>query len=159
MASDTQYKAFQKAYDEEATRCADLRNTAKIYLTICSFFLGGLAFKLNDILVSTGDVQKTFTLMSIVTFAAAFVFLIIALGMYSYKTLFDPINVIEELGAAPPSDDEFRMKRIANVADAWEVNFQQNERRARYLRFASISMVAGVLTGATSLIVMGLTHF
>lgn len=152
MASQLQYNIFKVAYDEELNRSSDLRNTGKIFLSICSFFLGGLAFKLNDIFSR----QQIFTLIlffvSLLSFLLAYILLSFALGIYSHERMFRPRSVVNKFGEHPPKDEDFLDDRIIDITVAWETNCKVNNHRAKLLRIASWAMIAGIILAFSSLV-------
>jgi len=154
MASEAQYEILRSVYQEENDRYTELINRGKIYLTICSFFLGGLAFKLNESFASATWWAKTPYLVSAACFIASFLLIILSLGIYSHEGLCDPNEVIDNFGATPPDDDDFRDDRIADIAVATEINSAINDRRASFLSTAAYSMFSGVVFGFLGLIMI-----
>ena len=154
MASEAQYEILRSVYEEENGRYSELVNRGKIYLTICSFFLGGLAFKLNESFANATWCAKTAFLVSTACFVAGFLLIILSLGIYPHEGLCDPKDVIEKFGTTPPTDSDFRDDRLADIAVATERNSAINDRRARFLTAAAFAMFFGVVFGFSGLVII-----
>ncbi|MEO0966238.1 MAG: hypothetical protein AAFY08_14105 [Planctomycetota bacterium] len=150
MASDSQYAVFRAVYDEERERYSELISRGKIYLTICSFFVGGLAFAFSDIFGAASSGAVALAMLAIFFFVVAFLLIIMALGVYEYERPFDPEEVIKEYERAvtAPNDASFLTSRIVDTAVATNHNATINDWRARLLQYASLLMFVGVLAGA-----------
>ena len=151
MATQIQYDAFKAIYDLESEHYRDIQNSCKIYISICSFFLGGLAFKLHSVFSGASTVAKAAFLLSVTSFIFAFVFVMLATWAYSYQALCRPAEYIEDLGNVPPTDAEFLDDRIVDIAYAWDVNSAINNRKGHFLQVASIGMLFGVILAFFSL--------
>jgi hypothetical protein len=148
MATKNQYDACKAIYDEELKRYTELTDKGKMYLGVCTFFVGGSALKLNEVFANSPWWAYWTYALALAAFAAAFVFIVISLGVYPYETAFDPqVDFIDTLGPAPPTDEDFFDDRIADVAVACTRNVEQNEIRARHLQRASYALLAGVVLG------------
>ena len=134
------------------SRYAELINRGKIYLSICTFFLGGIGFKLNsDIAQSPPSTQALF-LASALFFIVSFLLIILALGIYKHEATFDPELIIEEFGEEPPSDEEFLDQRIADITVSLSHNATINNKRGRFLFLASVGMLIGVTSAFSGLV-------
>jgi hypothetical protein len=152
MASEFQYKVFREIYEEEAKRYSDLDSRAKLYLTIATFYLGALVFRYSD-LKAFNDVLKIPFLAYILIIAPmllALLCVIVAVRIRKFEGLFNPEQVLEDLGSTPPKDEDFRDDRIVDLAVATNRNKRQNDRIANYLALASIMI--GVAVGSHVLI-------
>lgn len=153
MATQIQYDCFKHVYDLENEHYKDIQNACKIYISICSFFLGGLAFKLHAVFSAASTSARVFFILSVISFVFAFVFVLLATWAYSYQALCRPAEYIENLGTAPPTDGEFLDDRIVDIAYAWDVNSAVNNRKGRFLQVASIGMLFGVILAFFSLLI------
>ncbi|MEM9110675.1 MAG: hypothetical protein AAGC72_11700 [Planctomycetota bacterium] len=152
MASETVYNSFQYACREEEERYTELINRGKIYLSICTFFLGGIGFKLSsDISEASLGMQVPF-MVSAFFFIMSFLLIIIALGIYKYEATFDAELIIEEFGDEPPKDGDFLDQRIADITASLGHNIAINNKRGRFLFYASFGMLAGVVSAFSGLI-------
>ena len=151
MASQTQYDICKAVYDEELSRCKELVNRGKIFLGICSFFIGGAAYRLVESSMGMPGWISWLFLGAIVAFAVAFLLIVLALGIYSYEGMFDPEEFVDGLGDEPVPDDEFLDDRIVDIAVACSRNTRQNDKRASLLKAALVAMFLGVMLGFTSL--------
>ena len=151
MATEIQYEVFKGIYDIEGEHYKDIQNSCKIYISICSFFLGGLAFKLHDVFTASCTAAKVAFILSVISFSFAFFFILLAAWAYSYQALCRPSEYIQKLGATPPSDEEFLDDRVVDIAYAWDVNSAINNRKGRFLQVSSIGMFIGVLLAFFSL--------
>jgi hypothetical protein len=154
MATKTQYETLKAVYDDERARYVDLRNTGKVYLTICSFFLGGLAFTLNDVFSQAPQPMKIVFLFAVGAFVLAFLLVLRGLGIYTYEGLCDPEEVVKRFGDTPPSDSDFLDDRIVDIAAACSINVKADNRRAAFLEWASWAMFAGIIFGFASLLML-----
>lgn len=151
MVSQAQYDIYRSAFQEEEDRHVELINRSKIYLTLCTFFLGGLAFKLNESLKCADYSTKIPLLLSCLSFVVGFLCVILSMGIYQYEGVFDPQEELEKVGNNYPTDDEFREERIVDLAVATSRNCEINEKRAKHLQNASYAMLAGVISGFVGL--------
>lgn len=143
MATEAVYQIFAALYKEEEDRFSELVNRAKIYLSICTFFLGGSAFKLS---FDPGTHSaKIIALAGVTIFITTFLLIIMALAIFSYEGRFDPREVVTSFGDDVPADADFRDDRIADIVVAYERNSRLNDTRATLLQLASGGMFLGVV--------------
>jgi hypothetical protein len=62
MGSEFQYKVFKDTYDEENSRYTELEKRGQFYFGLQTFYLGAIAFKLDDVLkfAATTSVPSVF---------------------------------------------------------------------------------------------------
>ena len=156
MATQIQYDVFKTIYDIENEHYKDIQNSCKIYISICSFFLGVLAFKLQAVLAAACVAAKVAFILSLSSFIFAITFILLATWAYSYQALCRPSEYVENLGPAPPLDEEFLDDRVVDIAYAWDVNSAINNRKGRFLQLSSIGMLFGVLLSFFSLFMSAL---
>jgi hypothetical protein len=146
MATEIQYQAFRAEYDEESRRASGLENRAKLYLTIITAYLGVIGFKIEDLLkfLDKFNVPVTLYLVMAVVLVGALLCTVWAMGIRTYEGLFDPKKEIESFGKKAPTDDEFRDKRLADLAVATNRNSKQNGRVATALQCAGILILLAI---------------
>jgi hypothetical protein len=146
MMTQRQYEFFKYLFDSEDARFKDLIERGKVYLTVATAYLGVLAFKNQEFLISSTDITaKVLFCLVALFFLAALVCIVFSLAIYKYEGLCDPEKVLEEIGSHPQSDDTFFDLRTADMAVAHNRNQKQNDRRADCLAIASWLMAIGVL--------------
>jgi|SRR5579864_5984312 len=147
MATEAQYRIFKEIFDEESKRYSELDAKAKLYITIVTFYLGAVAFKFKDVLELTNSIASTRWLYVAISLALVIALLctIIAMRVRTFEGICDPEEVIESFGTSPPSDDDFRDDRIADLAVATNRNCDQNNKIARSLSCASFFILVAAL--------------
>jgi hypothetical protein len=151
MATEIQYKVCKETYDEELKRYTELTEKGKTLLGICTFFIGGSAYKLDDVLRAGPGWSHWVFAVAIVLLGASFVMIVRSLGIYPYEAMFDVAEYIESLGPAPPKDDEFLRQRIADISVANARNAAQNEKRVWFLEKGCYVLFAAILVGFVSM--------
>ena len=146
MATQAQYEVFKYVHDEESKRLAELVTRAKVYLSIATFFLGALGFKVGDAIVTVSPVAKIAFLLAALSFIVAFTLIILSLRVYSYEGICDLEEVIDTFGDEPPEDGGFLDDRIVDLAVACNRNSELNDKRADLLQWASYAMLIGIVT-------------
>jgi len=153
MASKTQFDFFKAVYDEEIRVHSELESKAKLYLTIITFYLGAISFKINDLVGVTQRLQIPITLLVAIAviLILAFLFTIGAMGIRKYERICDLETVIRSFGEAPAKDNDFLDEGLVNLAVATNRNASQNNRVGTLLQcasvliFTAISLQLGVL--------------
>ena len=146
MATPAQHTCFKNIYEREIARYERLIDRGKLYLSIITLYLGLLAVAADEVTPEIADhwIITGAYLASFILFIFALALVINAIGIRTYVYPTDPIKVIKELGAHPPTDSEFFDKRIADYAAAFEKNHPVNDGRAKLLKYASFFMLAGI---------------
>ncbi|MDC6361658.1 MULTISPECIES: hypothetical protein [Flavobacteriaceae] len=154
MITEKQYQYVYNIYREEADIIDKLDNKAKIYLSICSFILTALLFKIKDIsevLMGSESVFAKYFLIatySFIFFALFFTIFTLKIYSYEYPTFIEKLtsefddNVIDEI---------FIKNRTADLLVATEINATVNFKRSRYLVIASICLLLGSVSAFTFL--------
>lgn len=142
-------------YDEESAREKALTGKGQLYLTIGTFFVGGLAISLNEVFASAHTVAQLSFVGAFLLFSIALVLVIRALGVYDYEGVCDPEETLLSY-PSPPPDDEFFLDRVVDIAVASNLNSEVNDRRAGLLHKASWLLVAGVVVAFMSLTIASL---
>ena len=147
MASKAQYDFFKALYDEEIRVHAELESKAKLYLTIITFYLGAIGFKINDVVEFTDKFQIPIILLVIiaVVLVLAFLFTIAAMSIRKYERVCDLEAIIRSFGESPPKDSDFLDETLVNLAVATNRNALQNNRVGTLLQWASVLIFIAVL--------------
>ena len=153
MASEIQYKVFKELFDEETRRYSDLDNKGKLYVTIITFYLGAIAFKLRDVAEFTNSVPyaKWFYLAIAAMLVIALLFAILGIRVRSFEGIFDPEKIIASLGPVAPTDEEFLDDRIVDLAVSTNKNSRRNDKVASSLASALFCVF---IAGATQFILL-----
>lgn len=157
MASEAQYEFFKFRYNEGQERCRELVARGQIFLSIVTLYIGFLSFKTSQSAATIESLTlKSSALMVKWSYGVTLVFLLIALllvilalGIYRYQSISDPVRIIEAFGATPPTDDDFRDARIVDYAFAAKKNSEMNNKRAMLLRFATTFLFLAALAHVT----------
>lgn len=124
MATVTQYGVFKALYDEESDRYSGLERRSNLYLTIITFYLGVILFKVEDLLkvVSQFRIPLGLFLAVGVALVGALFLTVLAMGIHEYEGICDPERVIKDFGKSHPDDDQFLDDRIVDLAVATNRN-------------------------------------
>lgn len=147
MATENQYKFYRALYEEENARYGLLEARARLYLTILTFYLGALAFKLADVKVFFLEfgIPLPVGMAAGLAFVIALLCCISSILIREYEAITDPEELIASLGPNPPRDEDFFDDRIVDMAVATNRNSRQNDRAANALQAAGWLMAAGVV--------------
>lgn len=147
MANQAQHDAFKTVFDEEQARYEQLEKRANLYLTVITFYLGAIIFKVEDLLKFALNFRLSiFWFLAIGTILGIALLLVVrAVGIREYEGLFDPKKEIESYRPMRPSDSEFFDKRLADFAVATNRNAKQNNKVAKLLQFAAWLIFLSVL--------------
>jgi hypothetical protein len=151
MATEIQYKVFRASYDEENTRYSHLENRAKLYLTIITFYLGAVAFKITDIasFASQFRIPITLYLVMALLLLVALLLTILATRIRTYEGVNDLENIVKSLGAVGPTDEEFLDSCLIDLAVATNRNARINNKVASVLQWASYLLFLAVVCQLT----------
>jgi hypothetical protein len=147
MASQAQHDSFKAVFDEEQARYGHLEKRANLYLTIVTFYLGAIVFKIDDLLKFAAKFNlSVFWFLAIgAVLGVAMLLVVRAISIRKYEGLFNPKEEIKSFGATAPSDSDFFDKRLADFAVATERNSKQNNRVAKLLQSAAWLLFLAVL--------------
>jgi hypothetical protein len=139
MATEIQYKVFRELYDEEEHRYSDLATRSNLYLTIITFYLGVIVFRIEDLLKFVAGFGLPIQLFLAIgaTLGLALLLTVLAVSIHVFEGVCDPEEVIHSFGESPPSDEDFLDDRIVDLAVATNRNSRQNERVAGFLQWAA----------------------
>lgn len=151
MATEMQYKVFRASYDEENVRYSLLENRAKFYLTIITFYLGAIAFKINDVTSFATQFRIPITLYFIMALLLllALLLTIMATRIRSYEGVNDLENIIKSLASTVPSEEEFLDTCLIDLAVATNRNSLINNKVAAMLQWASYLLFLAVASQLT----------
>jgi hypothetical protein len=147
MATDTQYKVFKEVYDEELQRYSELESRAKLYLTVITFYIGVIGFKITDVIAftSTFSVPVTLYIITAGILLLSLLLTMAAMRIYSYEGVCNLEQVIDSFGERPPADEDFLDDRLVDLAVATTRNTKINNRRGILLLCASILICLAVI--------------
>lgn len=137
MATEIQYQIYKAVYDEEAARYSALENRSKLYLTIITFYLGAITFKINDVLefVSKFNVRKWLYLASGFILVVALLLTVLATRIRKYEGICDLEEVYQSNEGE--TDEDFLENRLTDLAVATNRNSDENNKVATLLQWAS----------------------
>jgi hypothetical protein len=146
MATESQYEFFRLLYQEEDTRYEQLGTRAQVYMGIVTFFLGIIGFKVTDIKQVAVQFSIPEFLLSLcgTTFLVALLLCVVAIRIRAYEGIADPEEIIDNFGDFAPTDADFFDDRIIDLAVATNLNFDQNERTANFLSWASVFLFIAI---------------
>jgi hypothetical protein len=147
MATNTQYEIFKAVYDEEVERYSALESRSKLYLTILTFYLGAIAFKIEDVMKFVSQFRVPLWLyMSIaLVLLLGLLLTILATRIREFEGICDLEKVVDSFGAKPPTDEDFLDDRLADLVVATKRNSIQNDKIATCLQWASYMLFVAVL--------------
>lgn len=146
MATKDQYEIFKSVYDEELNRCSALQTRSSLYLTVITFFLGAVAFKIDEAqkFMSQFGIPTTLYLCMGLALLGALLCTVFGIRVRAYEGVFDPVEVLESFVEEPPSDEDFFDDRIVDFAGATKCNVALNNKVANLLQWAAYFLVAAV---------------
>jgi hypothetical protein len=147
VATEIQYKVFKEVYDEETKRYDDLEKRSNLYLTVITFYLGAIIFKLDDVR-KFGDafhVSMIWFAVIAAVLALALLSTVAAVQIRAFEGICDLEEEIAKFEGPPISDSDFLDDRLADLAVATSRNSLQNERIALTLRVSSGLLLTAVL--------------
>jgi hypothetical protein len=142
MATKTQYDFFKAVYDEETERYNALEGRAKLYLTIITFYLGAIAFKIDDVMKFVSQFRMPIWLYMLLTtvLLIALLLTVLATRIRVYESVCDLKRIIGSFGESPPNDEDFLDDHLVELAVATDRNRKENDRVAAVLQWASYSL-------------------
>jgi hypothetical protein len=154
MATEAQYKFFEKLYDEQADRRKNIQERAKFYFTVVSFYFGAVVFKLQDIVQAKSHprMEIVFGICSAVVISLSLLFTLLAIRVRAYEAPCDPEKWIENVGENPQDDLEFFEDRIVDFAVAANRNEKINTAAAIKIKVAGWLIFAAVIVQLVGLI-------
>lgn len=146
MATKLQYDIFKAVYDEETARYGALENRSKLYLTILTFYLGAIAFKIDDVMkfITRFRVPIWLYMTMALILLAALLLTILATRIRGYEGICDLKDIYLSVEDSPPTDEDFLEDRLADLVVATNRNSNQNDKVATYLQWASYLIFAAV---------------
>lgn len=161
MFTRTKYDVFKQIYDEEMGRCEELVGRSRLYLGICTFFAGGLAFGLIDEVMQADGLTVFVGFTTIGLFLITILVLVGSARVFPYKAMDTPDAIINETRkkygkGAHVSDAEFLRDRMENIIVAYRENRISNDTRARYIQVATIGMVLGIIFAGLTVLMTAL---
>jgi hypothetical protein len=140
MASEKQFLFFKSLYDEEVQRTQQLRDHAKNYLSLATFYSAFVAFVVQQMRPST-PLPIAIFLASVICMLLAFLLALWASGIADFEVANNPEDVVDEFGDKPMSDEAFFDNRIGDFVVASEGNSEVNDRKAFQLVMAGDTLL------------------
>jgi len=142
-----QYQIFKTLFDEESRRYSELEARSRLYLTVITFYLSVIGFKINDVVEFANKFRVPLILYIVTAFALllALLFTVASARIRNYERIADPEKIIRLLGESAPTDEDFLDARLIDLAVATNRNAIQNNRVALMLRYASTFIFIGVV--------------
>jgi hypothetical protein len=147
MASEKQFLFFKSLYDEEVQRTQQLRDHAKNYLSLATFYSAFVAFVVQQMRPST-PLPIAIFLASVICMLLAFLLALWASGIADFEVANNPEDVVDEFGDEPMSDEAFFDNRIGDFVVASEGNSEVNDRKAFQLVIAGYALLGGIVLHA-----------
>lgn len=152
MATEAQYEFFKFRYMEGIERYQALIARGQIFLSIVTLYIGVLSFKLSP----SGSTNSALTELQnpllkwlycsiLILLLISLLLIILALGIYRYHALSDPVRIFKEYGDLPPTDEDFRDRRIVDYALVTHENIPRNNKRAKLLYVATVFLFLAAL--------------
>jgi hypothetical protein len=145
MATEAQYEFFKFRYMEGVERYQALIARGQIFLSIVTLYIGVLSFKLSPsgapvatLIELSSPALKWLYCSILISLLISLLLVILALGIYKYHAVADPVQIIEAYGPTQPTDSDFWDERIANLAVVTHENIPRNNKRAKLLYRATI---------------------
>jgi hypothetical protein len=147
VATEIQYKVFKEVYDEESSRYDSLEKRSNLYLTVITFYLGAIIFKLDDVrkFADAFHVSMIWFAVMAAVLALALLATVAAIQIRTFEGICDLEEEIGSFGKTPMSDSDFLDERLVDLAVATNRNSLQNERIALTLRVSSGLLLTAVL--------------
>ena len=92
--------------------------------------------------------------MAAVFLLVSFLLSLYSAGVEDYEGVADPEKVIEKFGDTPPTDEAFLDDRIIDLAVACNRNSSVNDRKAKRLYWAGLSLLSGIAAHAAYFLVI-----
>lgn len=144
MSSKEQYEVFKFIYDQEIARESTLLDRSKLYISLLTLYSGFVVFVVKDARPAS-TIQWSIFAGAAILLAVAFLLSLRATYVANYEGVNNPEKIIEEELSLSPTDEEFFLRRIADLAVACNRNSKINDARADRLHVAGIFMFSGIV--------------
>lgn len=150
MASSEQLDFFWQLYEREQERHRTLINRGQVYLTILTLYFAALALDFGDAQshITASTAGAIGFLIGLFVLSIAMIFIVLAVSIMRHANPCNALAIVTDAEISLCSEDEFRENRIVELAVATDANHAINERRADRLRYASMLLLAGIVTHA-----------
>lgn len=152
MATKQQYEVFKFIFEQEKARESQLLERSKLYLSLVTFYSAFLLFVGKD-LIPHNRLHWSLFALSTIFLLVAFLLSLYSAAVQKYQAVKNPKKILERLGDAPPTDDDFLDDRIVDLADAWTWNSSVNEGKAKILHWAGFALLSGMAAHAAYFLV------
>jgi hypothetical protein len=144
MATEKQLDFFRSLYEEESKRAELLGDHAKNNLSLATLY-SAFIFFVAEKQPSQTILTKALFLAAVFSMLGAFLLSLWATQIANYEALADPKDILDRLGDAPPTDDDFFDDRIVDYTVAYGRNSDVNDKKAARLQFARYLLLAGIV--------------
>jgi hypothetical protein len=144
VATEKQYAFFKSLYDEESERAKILAEHAKNNLGLATLYSAFILFVIEKQTADIAWLGKLLFCSAILCMLGAFLLSLMATQIAEYQIPNEPTDIIQTLGADPPTDEEFFDARMVDYALACETNSPINDRKADMLRYARYLLLGGI---------------
>ena len=147
MATSEQLDYFKHIYAQEMARSDELINRGKLFLSVITLYMGLLGIAADKVVpkLSSSSIVIACYLSGFVSFVIALVLIVMAIGIYNYVYPSDPKSILQEADENWPDNESFFLERMAELAAAFKNNCPINDKRAKYLKWASLLMLTGII--------------
>lgn len=143
MSTKEQYDVFKFIFDQETARENTLLDRSKLYISLLTLYSGFVVFVAKDARPTRISEWLIFAAAATLL-AAAFLLSLLATYVTNYEGINDPEKVIESELSQSPTDKDFFLHRIVDMAVACNRNSKVNDERAEKLHWAGILMFSGI---------------
>ena len=146
MATKAQFDVFKDAYNAEDERHNHLGTRANVYITVVTFFLGALFFRIDVFLKITSESMEALIAL-LFTWCCLFVsllFAFISLQIRDFELPFVPSEAAEELDEDGMTEDEFLDNRVVDFSVVLDRNLEANNRIGTWLELAGYALLIGL---------------
>jgi len=147
------HESCEKLYNEEKKREEILNNRAKIYLSLLTFILGALFFKIEliETIITTKNItelcfwiQFILYIFTMLCFVIALLFVFLSIRIMKFEFICDPEKDIIKKITDEMTADDFLLKRSIDYAVARNRNSITNNKKASLLTIAIFFILAGL---------------
>ncbi len=158
MITEEQYNFFKSQYERENKREDDLMKKSQIYLSIETFVLTALFFKVKDLaeILGTSLALKALYISSISFIFLALLSTVLSIKIYRYERVQNSKNVLKQFGKNKMENGDFFLRRIIDYSVATERNVIVNDKKVNFLELSVIFILIGFLFSLTFLIIYAL---
>lgn len=157
MITKDQYEFFKAEHNREAVRYSELIKKGQIYLSVQSFIMTALLFKLKDLInaierVNCLELARGLSVGSIIIIIISMLFNVWAMKISKYDRVSNLKKIFNDYQNESMEDGEFFLRRIADYTVVTERNWKTNQRTAAFLSYSLYTLLSGILITAIFII-------